>query len=177
MLEFVEKLYGRSIWECEPYYIVKATLQLSTETTGNKNKPYDWKEVVVGAIQASWIWRRGKKKREVETNLHWRNNVFCEKLKKSEDGADGRTKYVEMEATKEVNVSNRGRVELKLLQTGGTSRSNWWRAVSSIVGCEFLHGDLHEEIYLNSGCGNRKISGLQTQEVNLWPTTVSRNMI
>jgi len=120
---------------------------------------------------------KGKKKREVETNLHWRNNVFCEKLKKSEDGADGRTKYVEMEATKEVNVSNRGRVELKLLQTGGTSRSNWWRAVSSIVGCEFLHGDLHEEIYLNSGCGNRKISGLQTQEVNLWPTTVSRNMI
>ena len=57
MLEFVEKLYGRSIWECEPYYIVKATLQLSTETTGNKNK-----EVVVGAIQASWIWRRGKKR-------------------------------------------------------------------------------------------------------------------
>ena len=120
---------------------------------------------------------KGKKKREVETNLHWRNNVFCEKLKKSEDGADGRTKYVEMEATKEVNVSNRGRVELKLLQTGGTSRSNWWRAVSSIVGCEFLHGDLHEEIYLNSGCGNRKISGLQTQEVNLWLPTVSRNMI
>jgi len=120
---------------------------------------------------------KGEKKREVETNLHWRNNVFCEKLKKSEDGADGRTKYVEMEATKEVNVSNRGRVELKLLQTGGTSRSNWWRAVSPIVGCEFLHGDLHEEIYLNSGCGNRKISGLQTQEVNLWPTTVSRNMI
>jgi len=48
--------------------------------------------------------------------------MYFVKLKKSEDGADGRTKYVEMEATKEVNVSNRGRVELKLLQTGGTSR-------------------------------------------------------
>jgi len=79
--------------------------------------------VVVGAIQASWIWRRGKK-REKWRQIYIEETMYFVKLKKSEDGADGRTKYVEMEATKEVNVSNRGRVELKLLQTGGTSRSN-----------------------------------------------------
>lgn len=50
-----------------------------------------------------------------------RTNVFHEKLQKSEDGAEGRTKDVEVEdATKGVKVSNR-RVELKLLQIGRKS--------------------------------------------------------
>jgi len=84
--------------------------------------------VVVGTIEAPWTWRGGggvEREREVETILPRRNDVFHEKLQKSEDDADGRTKDVEVvQAKKGVEVYNRGRVELKLFQIGGTSKSN-----------------------------------------------------